>query len=73
MKLICFVADNAATALAEVHKRLGPDAVIVNVRRLPAPGLARLWNRKGRIEVTAGVPDKTSAPKEKAISPQQNL
>jgi flagellar biosynthesis protein FlhF len=62
VQLICFVADNAANALAEVHKRLGPDAVIVSVRQLPAPGLARLWNKKGQIEVTAGVPDKTSAP-----------
>ncbi len=73
MNLICFVADNAANALAEVHKRLGPDAVIVNVRQLPAPGLARLWSRKGRIEVTAGVPDKTSAPKAENILLPQNL
>ena len=72
MKLICFVADNAAAALAEVHKRLGPDAVIVNVRQLPAPGLARLWSRKGRIEVTAGVPDKTSAPKPDNFSPPRD-
>ena len=72
MQLICFVADNAANALAEVHKRLGPDAVVVNVRQLPAPGLARLWSRKGRIEVTAGVPDKTSAPKAENILPPQN-
>ena len=73
MQLICFVAADAADALAEVHKRLGPDAVIVNVRPLPAPGLARLWSRTGRIEVTAGVPDKTSAPKVERISPPQNL
>jgi len=72
MKLVCFVADNAAQALAEVHKRLGPDAVIVSVRQLPASGLARLWNRKCLIEVTAGVPDKTSAPKPEHISPPQD-
>jgi len=69
MNLICFVADSATTALAEIHERLGPDAVIVAVRQLPAPGLARLWNKKGRIEVTAGVPDKTSAPPTGAPSP----
>ena len=68
MNLICFVADNAAAALAEVHKRLGPDAVIVNVRQLPAPGLARLWNFRKQIEVTAGVPDKTSAPRPDSFS-----
>jgi flagellar biosynthesis protein FlhF len=73
MNLICFVADNTADALAEVHKRLGPDAVIVNVRQLPAPGLARLWNFRKQIEVTAGVPDKTSAPKVENILPPQNL
>ena len=73
MKLICFVADNAAAALAEVHERLGPDAVIVSVRRLPAPVLARLWNKRGQIEVTAGVPDKSSAPKTDTFSPPQNF
>lgn len=61
MKLVCFVAENAAAALAEVRERLGPDAVIVSVRRLPAAGLTRFW-KKCRFEVTAGVPDKTSAP-----------
>jgi flagellar biosynthesis protein FlhF len=74
MKLVSFVANNAAQALAEVHKRLGPDAVIVSVRRLPAPGLARIWNKQGQIEVTAGVPDKTSAPKVDNFSlPQDSL
>ncbi len=73
MKLVSFVADNAAAALAEVHKRLGPDAVIVSVRQLPAPGLAWFWNRKGRIEVTAGVPDKTSASKPDHFSPTRDL
>jgi len=73
VKLICFVAENAAAALAEVHERLGPEAVIVSVRQLPAPGLARLWNRRGQIEVTAGVPDKTSALKPETFSPPQNF
>jgi flagellar biosynthesis protein FlhF len=73
VKLICIVADSPTTALAEVHERLGPDAVIVAVRQLPAPGLARLWNKKGRIEVTAGVPDKTSAPQTGTPSPPRNF
>jgi flagellar biosynthesis protein FlhF len=72
VKLICFVADNAADALSEVHDRLGPNAVIISVRALPEPGLGRLWNKKRRIEVTAGVPDKTSAPKPAKYSPPQN-
>ena len=65
MKLISFVADSAAAALAEVQRRLGPDAVVVSVR--PLRGLSRLW-RKG-FEVTAGLPDKTSAPTPGAFSP----
>jgi flagellar biosynthesis protein FlhF len=73
VKLICFVADNAANALAEVHQRLGPDAVIVSVRPLPLPGLARLWSKQGQIEVTAGVPDKTSAPKTDGFCPPRTI
>ena len=73
MKLISIVADNTSEALVEVHKRLGPEAVIVSVRQLPTPGLARLWSKKGRVEVTAGVPDKSSAPNAENILPPQSF
>ena len=63
MKTYRFIADNAAAALAKIHAELGPEAVVLSLRRLPASGLARIWNQQGQIEVTAGVPDKTSAPK----------
>ena len=69
MKLISFVADSAATALAEVHKRLGPDAVIVSVR--PIKGISRLWQHG--FEVTAGVPDKTSAPNNPVNSSESSV
>jgi len=58
MKLSAFTADNANDAVRLVHENLGPDAVIMNVRKLPASGLARLLNRAGQIEVTACVPEK---------------
>jgi flagellar biosynthesis protein FlhF len=56
MKLIQFIADDAATALAQIHAQLGDLAVVVSVKSLPADGLAKLWPGKRRIEVMAGVP-----------------
>ncbi len=51
-----FIAGSAAEAVAQIREQLGPEAVVLNVRQLPAPGLSRLW-QKARIEVTAAVPD----------------
>ena len=73
MKTYKFIADNAAAALAQIHAELGPEAVVLSLRRLPTPGLQRIWNKQGRIEVTAGVPDKTSAPKLEKSPPRQRL
>lgn len=56
MRLQTFIADNTNDALRVVQEKLGPEAVIVSVRKLPGNGLARLLNRS-QIEVTAGVPD----------------
>jgi flagellar biosynthesis protein FlhF len=58
MKLSTFTAENAHAAVRVVQENLGPEAVIVNVRQLPAQGISRLLNRHGHIEVTACVPDK---------------
>jgi flagellar biosynthesis protein FlhF len=55
MKIVPFVAENAATALAQIHEKLGPDAVVLSIRRLPAQGVAWLWNRQGHVEVLAAV------------------
>ncbi len=57
MKVLAFQADDAPAALARVNAELGPEAVVVSVRRLPAEGLSRLWQRHGKIEVTACVPE----------------
>ena len=58
MKLSAFIAENANDAVRLVSENLGPDAVIVSVRKMPASGLARLLHRPGQIEVTACVPEK---------------
>lgn len=47
-----FVAASAEEAVAQIRARLGPDAVVLHVRPLKAPGLARLW-QKPMIEVVA--------------------
>jgi flagellar biosynthesis protein FlhF len=69
MKLVSFVAGSAADALAEIQRRLGPDAVVVSVRPVSFWNISRLWRKNCKIEVTAGVPDKTSAPKPDTFSP----
>jgi len=60
MKLVPFIAENADAALAQIQAQLGPDAMVVSVRRLPANGISRLWHRGGQIEVVACVPDEES-------------
>lgn len=39
-----------------IRAELGPEAIVVNVKRVPASGIARLWQAP-RIEVLACVPD----------------
>ena len=58
MKLSTFIAENANDAVRLVQENLGPEAVIVSVRKMPANGLARFLHRPGQIEVTACLPEK---------------
>ena len=67
MKYVSIVAENANNALAQIHEQLGPEAVVVSVRKLPAAGISRLWKHTGDIEVVAGVPDE---PKKKHVVPE---
>jgi flagellar biosynthesis protein FlhF len=71
MQVVQFITDNAASALEQIHRQLGPEAVVLSVRRLPAQGMARLWPKNGRIEVLAGVPDRspTSAAPQHPVRP----
>lgn len=64
MNLVTIVAETAAEALAEVHRRLGPEAVVVNVRKTSAPGLSRIW-KKPQIELQATVPSPTRTQRSK--------
>lgn len=67
MKLVSFVADNANAALAQIHRDLGPEAVVVSVRQMPAAGISRLWQRNGRLEVTAGVPQASTGTQKETV------
>ena len=55
MKKITVLANSAPEALAEVYRQLGPAAVVVNVRKVAAPGLERIW-KKPQIELQAALP-----------------
>ena len=56
MQPIPFTAASAEEAVAQIRAKLGPEAVVLNVRPLPANGLARLW-QKPMIEVLAYRPE----------------
>ncbi len=60
MQIVPFIAESAEDAVAQIRKKLGPEAVVVNVRQLPADGLARLW-KSPRIEVLAYQPENAPA------------
>ncbi|MDR3459841.1 MAG: 50S ribosome-binding GTPase [Verrucomicrobiae bacterium] len=68
MKLSTFTAENANAAVRLVQENLGPDAVIVSVRKLPGNGLARLLHRE-HIEVVAGVPDAETPARRHVVPP----
>src|SRR5260221_12648348 len=55
MDIVPFIADSAADALTQIREKLGPEAVVLNVRQLPLSGISRLWQR-ARIEVLACAP-----------------
>lgn len=61
MKIYQFIAENAAQAVEQIRQQLGPRAVVLNIRQLPAEGISRLWS-KPRIEVLAGLEAAGSAP-----------
>jgi flagellar biosynthesis protein FlhF len=61
VQIIPFVAESAEDAVAQIRQKLGPEAVVVNVRQLPAEGITRLW-KAPRIEVLAYRPDPQAPP-----------
>lgn len=56
MKVVTFIAESVPDAVTQIRGQLGADAVVLNVRQLPADGLSKLWKRP-RIEVLACKPD----------------
>jgi flagellar biosynthesis protein FlhF len=70
MKLVAIIADNPNAALMQVHEQLGPDAVVVSVRKLPREGISRFWKKNQRLEVTACIPEKLPKKREYAFDKQ---
>ena len=56
MEPTSFIAASAEEAVAQIRAKFGPEAVVLNVRRLPPNGMARLW-QKPMIEVLACKPE----------------
>lgn len=56
-----FLAVSAEEAVAQIRARLGPDAVVLQVRPIKASGLARFW-QKPMIEVIACRPEAPPPP-----------
>lgn len=54
---ICFVAPSTQEVVAQIRSSLGPEAVVLNVRPIRPPGLARFW-QKPMIEVLACRPQR---------------
>jgi flagellar biosynthesis protein FlhF len=75
MRVVPFIAKSPAEALARIQAQLGPDAIVLSVRPVPAKGLTRLWSRSRAVEVLAAVADEfeaSSRPEETAALLSQN-
>jgi flagellar biosynthesis protein FlhF len=57
---ITFAARDIASAIEEIRGKLGPDAVILDIRKRAARGLSRLWQSPG-IEIVACLPGEEEA------------
>ena len=60
MQVIPFIVESVPEAVAQIRAQLGPEAVVLSVRKLEAGGLARLW-QKPRLEVLAYRPETPAA------------
>jgi len=63
--LVSFTADSANEAIDKARDKLGPDAIIEKVVKLPAKGVNRIW-QKPKIQVFAKPGSKSSKTKPKA-------
>ena len=70
MKFRKFTAVSAPEAIRQIRTELGPEAMVVHVRKVAGDGLTRLW-RRPKVEVLATVPTRSGesqAPTPKAQS-----
>jgi flagellar biosynthesis protein FlhF len=58
MKYLSIIADSPNDAVVQVHAQLGPDAIIVSVRKARPEGISWIWPNRRKIEVTACVAEK---------------
>jgi flagellar biosynthesis protein FlhF len=63
MNTVKIIAESAQEALEQVQAQVGPDAVILNVRKLSADGVKKLW-ASPQIEVLATTSQKESSERE---------
>jgi flagellar biosynthesis protein FlhF len=56
VKIYTFIADSASEAVAQIRTQLGSEAVVLNVRKIDASGIGKLW-KKPQIEVLAHLPE----------------
>jgi flagellar biosynthesis GTPase FlhF len=68
MKVVPFVAESPAEALLQIQQQLGPEAVVLSVRPLPAQGFARLWQKTRAVEVVACIAEPGDLPGADAAS-----
>ena len=73
MNLRQFTASNAKRAVEDVYDALGPDAVIVNIRAVPKPGLQRLFKSQ-QVEVSVMLPEQSrmGSSKTQSLKPVEN-
>src|SRR5207253_9574395 len=55
-KIYTFIADSAPEAVAQIRAQLGPEAIVLNVRKIEANGIGKFW-KKPQIEVLAHLPE----------------
>jgi flagellar biosynthesis protein FlhF len=56
VRIYTFIADSAPEAVAQIRAQLGPEAMVLNVRKIEANGIGKLW-KKPQIEVLAHLPE----------------
>ena len=63
MNTVKITAETAEQALEKAQAEIGPDAVVLNVRKVSADGVKRLWSQP-QVEMIVGTPDSTKSQKE---------